>query len=115
MSKRRFDEGQGDRPEPRPGTKGVPHESGVVPRQVLDEVRRMDRALFDGGNGRPSWVVVERYLLHGEHREWVEGYASESPSFADVLAALRNDHEERRTEAEARRSTRGGVVVPFRR
>jgi len=70
-------------------------ESGVLPKGFIE-----DRV--------PPWDIVHAYLTRGEHRIWVEAFASTSPAFADALAALRNDHEER---AEARR----GVVVPIKR
>lgn len=60
------------------------YESGVLIKDLADVP---DRA--------PPWSIVEAYLSRGEHRYWVEGWAARSPAFADVLAALRNDHEER--------------------
>jgi hypothetical protein len=68
-------------------------ESGVLPKGFIE-----DRV--------PPWDVVHAYLTRGEHRVWVETFASTSPAFADALAALRNDHEER--------SEPHGVVVPIR-
>jgi hypothetical protein len=48
--------------------------------------------------------VVLAYLARGEHQERVEGHAATSRAFAEVLAALRNDQEER--AAHARRRSR---------
>jgi hypothetical protein len=75
--------------------------SGVVVAGAVDEA---GRALA------PPFSVVLAYLSRGEHREWVEAYALHSRAFADVLSAMRNDHEEREAERQARRR-----VVPFRR
>jgi hypothetical protein len=62
----------------------------------------------EGEGDVPSSAVVSAYLARGEHRAWVEAYAARSRAFAEVLAALRSDHEER---AAARR----GAVMRFRR
>ncbi|MFT3768867.1 MAG: hypothetical protein QM820_25775 [Minicystis sp.] len=72
-------------------------ESGVVPVGTADDPDRV-----------PPWSVVHAYLTSGAHRAWVEGHAARSPAFADVLEALRNDHEER--IAPRRRG-----VVPLKR
>jgi hypothetical protein len=62
--------------------------SGVVRKDDLD-------AWQDGD--APPWPVVQAYLERGEQREWIEAHAAGSPAFAAVLAALRNDAEERDT------------------
>lgn len=63
-------------------------ESGVLPVGFAEQP---DRA--------PPWPVVAEYLARGEHRYWVEGWAARSPAFAEVLTALRNDHDERQAPA----------------
>jgi hypothetical protein len=59
---------------------------------------------FDGelAGEAPPWHVVYAYLSEGAHRAWVEAHAQRSRAFAEVLAALRNDHEER-SETRRRR------------
>lgn len=71
----------------RPPAPAVPPASGVVRREELEA------ELYDVA---PPWTVVHAYLARGEHHRWVEHYASRSRAFAEVLEALRNDHEERR-------------------
>jgi hypothetical protein len=56
----------------------------------------------------PAWPVVAAYLARGEHRARVEAYAARSRAFAEVLAALRSDHEERA-------AVRRGTVLRFPR
>jgi hypothetical protein len=70
---------------PRPPPRG--HQSGVVRKDELDPERTA---------GPPPWAVVRAYLSRGDHRAWVEAHAARSPAFAEVLAALRHDDEERR-------------------
>jgi hypothetical protein len=77
-----------------------PFESGVIPKDLTDEV---------DPDHEPPWPVVQAYLATGEHRLWVEGWAARSPSFADVLEALRHDDEDRAAPS------RPDNVVPFRR
>lgn len=84
MSKQRRE--QRERPSPPES----PFESGVVPKGLAADADR-----------QPPWDVVHAYLARGEHRYWVEGWAARTPSFRDVIDALRNDHEER---AASRRS-----------
>ncbi len=89
-------------PEPSPasapaGASPASPVSGVVCKDELDAWEAADA---------PPWGVVRAYLDRGEQRAWVEGHAARSPAFAQVLAALRNDAEER--DAGAR-------VVPLRR
>jgi len=57
--------------------------------------------------GAPPWAMLSAYLTRGEHGDRVEAHAARSRAFAEVLAALRHDQEER---AAAR-----GQVLPFRR
>jgi hypothetical protein len=71
-------------------------ESGVLPKGLSAQLDRP-----------PPWDIVHAYLATGQHRAWVEGYASRAPSFAEVLAALRNDALERQ-EDDAK-------VTPIRR
>lgn len=68
---------------------GSPFDSGVLPKGLAADADRP-----------PPWDVVLAYLVRGDHRYWVEGWAARTPAFRDVLDALRNDHEER---AAARR------------
>lgn len=75
-------------------------ESGVIPKDLTEQ---------SAPEGAPPWPVVHAYLDSGAHRLWVEGWAARSPAFADVLAALRNDHEERAQPDP------DGVVVPIDR
>ncbi len=56
----------------------------------------------------PPWTVVHAYLTHGEHAAWVEAHAAQSRAFADVLAALRHDIEERKERARGRVRLRRG-------
>ena len=72
----------------------------------LAKIDELSRAIADF---KKSGKKVYAYLESGEHRLWVEGWAARSPAFADVLAALRNDHEER-TQPDP-----DGVVVPLDR
>ena len=50
----------------------------------------------------PPWHVVHAYLSEGHHRDWVEAHAQRSRAFAEVLTALRNDHDERREQRRRR-------------
>ena len=72
-------------------------DSGVLPAGMAAEIDP-DRA--------PPWPIVEAYLTTGAHCGWVEGWAARSPAFAEVLAALQNDHEERAATEPRRRSRR---------
>ncbi|APR80293.1 Hypothetical protein A7982_05640 [Minicystis rosea] len=88
MSKRR------GKAQETPSHGGLPQavmESGVLPVGLTDQIDP-DRA--------PPWPIVHAYLTTGEHCLWVEGWAARSPAFAEVLAALRNDHEERTSAAK---------------
>jgi hypothetical protein len=78
----------GEPPLVAPGAVGA--ESGPAPRSGV--VRR------EGAGDPPPWEVVSAYLARGEHRAWVEAHAEQSQAFAEVLAALRIDHEEREAE-----------------
>jgi hypothetical protein len=73
--------------------------SGVVRRDELDA---------EASGEAPPWTVVHAYLTSGEHRAWIEAHAQRSRAFAEVLEALRNDHEARRREKPA-------SLVPLRR
>ena len=77
-----------------------PFESGVLPRGLVNEV---------DPETQPPWSVVNAYLTEGEHGLWVEGWAARSPAFAEVLMALRNDHEER-----THRPRRRADVIPLK-
>ncbi len=69
-------------------------ESGVLPCGSVGD---------DGAAGPPPFSVVLAYLTRGDHAAWVEAYAARSRAFADVLAAMRNDHEERVAGRRAKR------------
>ena len=73
-------------------------ESGVLPKGVSAQLDRP-----------PPWEIVQAYLATGQHRGWIEGFARRSPAFAEVLAALRNDAEERAEEKAV------ANVAPLRR
>ena len=79
----------GAHPVPRegapPSDPADSHISGIVHKDGYDADPRET----------PPWEVVHAYLARGEHRAWVEGHAALSRAFADVLAALQNDQEER--------------------
>jgi hypothetical protein len=85
---------------PDPEAQPSPYESGVIEKDLPEQT---------APDGAPPWPVVHAYLESGAHRLWVEGWATRSPAFADVLAALRNDHEERT------RPDPDGVVLPIKR
>lgn len=74
-----------------------PFESGVIPKGISGE----PEASYDFV---PPWDVVQAYLASGRHRDWVEGWAARSPSFRDVIDALRNDHLETEPVAPPRRN-----------
>jgi hypothetical protein len=83
-----------------PGKPGSPAPaSGIVRRDELDA---------ESSGGAPPWRVVHAYLARGEHRAWVEAHAHRSRAFAEVVEALRNDHEARRRDKPA-------SLVPLRR
>ena len=84
MSRRPGDAAR-ERPEEAPGSSADALQSGIVCKEEL----------VPEPGGAPPWEVVLAYLSRGEHRAWVEGHAAESRAFAEVLAALRNDQEER--------------------
>jgi hypothetical protein len=71
--------------------------SGVVRREDLD----------DDPDAPPPWTVVHAYLTRGEHSARVEAHAQRSRAFAEVLEALRNDHEARQESK--------GRLLPLRR
>ena len=77
------------RPEPQPSEVS----SGIVRKEDFDAQLAREA---------PPWHVVHAYLSEGQHREWVEAHARSSRAFAEVLAALRNDHEERREHRRRR-------------
>jgi len=89
--RRREDAWRSEAPSP-PASTG-PAASGIVRKEDFD---------VELAGEAPPWHVVHAYLSGGEHRAWVEAYAQRSRAFAEVLTALRNDHEERR-EARRRR------------
>ena len=68
--------------------------SGIVRKEELDAELAGDA---------PPWSAVRAYLARGEHRAWVEAHATRSRAFAEVLAALRNDAEDRDAELRRRR------------
>jgi hypothetical protein len=91
--RRREDACRSEAPAPSPPTPAAPAASGIVRRDEFDA---------ELAGETPPWEVVYAYLSRGEHHAWVEAHAERSRAFAEVLAALRNDHEERR-EARRRR------------
>jgi hypothetical protein len=72
-------------------------ESGVLPQGSVGA---------DGVAGVPPFSVVLAYLARGEHAAWVEAHAARSRAFSDVLAAMRNDHDERAAERRPKRAAR---------
>jgi hypothetical protein len=90
MSRRRVQQTRSSGPEsegePAPRSASSAPASGVVRKEDFDA---------ELAGLTPSWTAVNAYLSRGEHRVWVEAHAARSPAFAEVLAALRNDHEER--------------------
>jgi len=94
---------QESRPEPSESGAGQasPFESGIVPRETADQMEP-ERA--------PPWAVMKAYLSTGEHHAWVEGWAARSPAFADVLAALRHDQDERASARAPAGSSRGAAA-----
>jgi hypothetical protein len=81
------------------------------PCEWVDWYRRRSPAFNDliearCGMRRPPWAVVDDYARrarHSEYREWVEGYASTSRAFAEVLASMRDQDDEQ-----------GARVIPLR-
>ncbi len=85
-----------DEPTPdAPSSRVPPPESGVVRKEDLDAELCSSDTGGDAGGAAPPWPVVLSYLTSGDHRAWVEAHAARSRAFADVLAALDNDAEER--------------------
>jgi hypothetical protein len=91
------------RKDQEPSSTSIIPESGVVPLGSSNP----DEA--------PPWTVVHAYLTRGEHAAWVEAHAARSRAFADVLAALRNDAEERQERARRGNGARKRTGSPFRR
>ena len=95
MSVHRSAETRADDPQAAagPGKPGSPAPaSGIVRRDELEA---------EASGDAPPWTVVHAYLTSGEHRAWVEAHAQRSRAFAEVVEALRNDHEARRREKPA--------------
>jgi hypothetical protein len=71
--------------------------SGVVRKDELDAELAGDA---------PPWSATRAYLARGEHAAWIEAHAARSRAFAEVLAALQNDDDERAEGASVRRPRR---------
>jgi hypothetical protein len=104
MSQPRGVETRSGDPESPPGEAEAGKAASFAPASGIVRREDLEAELFGGA---PPWAVVNAYLTRGEHCAWVEAHAARSRAFVDVLAALRNDQDERREAL--------GVLLPFRR
>ena len=101
MSLKRCAEPRADDPQSGAGGAGK-----TAPTAPASGIVRRDDFDAEAAGGTPPWAVVHAYLTSGEHRAWVEAHAQRSRAFAEVVEALRNDHEARRQEMHALPSRR---------